>query len=105
MVLFLAHFKLNVSFGNCFSLFLIHTTGTTHAYFSCSTHFTCTSSAFWYCSVSENKSFLIAPFGNKGGGGGRNWAKRGLSVPSPIKNNSCMRSMPMFYIVDLFSSC
>ena len=29
-------------------------------------------------------------------GGGQNWAKRGLSVPSPKKNNSCMRSMPMF---------
>ena len=29
-------------------------------------------------------------------GRGRNWAKRGLSVPSPKKNNSCMRSMPMF---------
>ena len=29
-------------------------------------------------------------------GGGRNWAKRGLSVPSPKTNNSCMRSMPMF---------
>ena len=56
--------KLNVSFGNCFSLFFIHTTGTTHAYFSCSTHFTCTSSVFWYCSVSENKSFLAVPFGN-----------------------------------------
>ena len=96
MVLFLAHFKLNVSFGNCFSLFFIHTTGTTHAYFSCSTHCTCTSSAFWYCSVSENKSFLAVPFWKLRGGGGQNWAKRGLSVPSPKKNNSCMRSMPMF---------
>ena len=74
MVLFLAHFKLNVSFGNCFSLFFMHTTGTTHAYFSCSTHFTCTSSAFWYCSVSENKAFLTL----RGGGGGGEIGQRGV---------------------------
>ena len=42
-------------------------------------------------------SFLQYLLEIKGGGGwGRNWAKRGLSVPSPKKNNSCMRSMPMF---------
>ena len=96
MVLFLAHFKSNVSFGNRFSLFFIHTTGTTHAYFSCSTHFTCTSSAFWCCSVSENRNrFLQYLLEIKGGG--EIGQKGGLSVPSPKKNNSCMRSMPMLF--------
>ena len=70
MVLFLAHFKLNVSFGNCFSLFFIHTTGTTHAYFSCSTHFTCTYPRFGIVAYRRINRFLQYLLEIKGGGGG-----------------------------------
>ena len=46
------------------SIFFILKTSRTHAYFSCYTRFMCTSSAFWYYSVSKDKSLLAVPFRN-----------------------------------------
>ena len=64
MVLFLAHFKLNVSFGNCFSLFFIHTTGATHAILVVPHIFLIRHPRFGIVAYRRINPFLAVPFGN-----------------------------------------